>query len=188
MRKVPFTISIILIFGTVCPGQENPGSTCENGLQMLSSGRTIAFREFGAAEGTPVLYFHGFPGSYEDINLVNAASLAKKLNLRIIAVNRPGSGDSDSQPGRRLSDWPVDIINLVDELGVKEFSILGYSGGGPFALACTHAMPELIRRVVIVSGMGPVDAPKAKKGKAMMIPKAPRLILKSMHRMIIKKS
>ena len=65
--------------------------------------------------------------------------------------------------------------------------LLVYSGGAPFALACASKIPERIYDLGIVSGMGPVKDPKAKKGASMMIPKAPNLILSGMKRMMEKK-
>jgi len=102
----------------------------------MADDRGLSYMEYGPKEGFPVLYFHDFPGSHEDIHLFNGPELA-------------------------------------DHLGIGKFSILGYSGGAPFALSCAFAIPERIEKVVIVSVMGPADAPEAKKGKAMLIPKAP---------------
>jgi hypothetical protein len=42
-------------------------------------------------------------------------------------------------------------------------------------------------KTLIVSGMGPAQAPEAKKGSAMLIPKAPKLILKGMSKMLVNK-
>jgi pimeloyl-ACP methyl ester carboxylesterase len=41
-------------------------------------------------------------------------------------------------------------------MGVEEFTVLGVSGGGPFALAAAAAMPARVRRVLIAAGPGPV--------------------------------
>lgn len=72
-------------------------------------------------------------------------------------------------------------------MGLGSYSILAYSGGGPFALACAHSSLEGLDKVVIVSGMGPYKAPESKKESAMLIPKAPRLILKGMSKMVAEK-
>jgi len=156
--------------------------TCE-----LTGGRTISYMEYGQKDGIPVLYFHGFPGSHEDVHLFNGAGIADKLNIRLIAINRPGYAGSGSALGRTLPDWTDDVKELAVHMDLDSFSILGYSGGGPFALACAFAMPEQIHRVAIVSGMGPWDAPESKKGMAMTIPKAPKLSLGGMVKTMEKK-
>jgi pimeloyl-ACP methyl ester carboxylesterase len=56
-------------------------------------------------------------------------------------------------------DWPDDVIELADALGIDRFSILGVSGGGPYAAACACKIPDRLDAVGIICGMGPVDVP-----------------------------
>jgi pimeloyl-ACP methyl ester carboxylesterase len=44
-------------------------------------------------------------------------------------------------------------------MGIDRFSILGVSGGGPYAAACACKIPHRLDRVGIICGMGPVDVP-----------------------------
>ena len=187
MKPIVFILTSVIFIATACKTDEPLRGPIETDICQLSDDRGLSYMEYGPKEGFPVLYFHGFPGSHEDIHLFNGPELAEKLRIRIIAVNRPGYSDSDPRTGRSLTDWSADVTELADHLGIGKFSILGYSGGAPFALSCAFAIPERIEKVVIVSGMGPADAPEAKKGKAMLIPKAPKLILKGMSKMIVKK-
>lgn len=82
-------------------------------------------------------------------------ALAERLGARIIAVDRPGCGQSDCRSGRRLSDWPADVAALADHLGISRFAVMGWSGGGPYALACARAIPERVTMAAVVSCMGP---------------------------------
>ena len=156
----------------------------------LSDGRNLSYCEYGLIDGNPVFYFHGFPGSRLDVKFFGGDEAARKNNIRLISVDRPGYGSSDIQPGRSLLEWPKDIIELADKLGIDKFSILAYSGGGPYALACANSIPERIDKLIIVSGMTHFKAPMAKEGTAMLIPKMPGLfqnvILKGMNKMITK--
>ena len=187
MKLLPFFAVLFMILASSCQDTEKPVSPGDTDICLMSDDRELSYMEYGPSDGIPVFYFHGFPGSHKEIHLFNCAELAEKLKLRIIAINRPGYGDSDSQPDRSLSDWPVDVVALADYLGIEKFSILGVSGGAPFALSCAYAIPDRIEQLVIVSGMGPADAPESRKGKAMLIPKAPKLILKGMSKMSLKK-
>ncbi len=187
MKPLLPIIFLSLILLASCKGYEEPAGPSETLSHQLPDGRNISYMEYGPTEGTPLLYFHGFPGSHEDIQLFEGSALAEQLNVRLIAVNRPGYDNSDPMPKRSLLDFPEDVASLATHLGLKKFSILAYSGGGPFALACAFAIPDRIDHIGIVSGMGPADAPEAKKGKSMMIPKAPLLILKGMKKMMKKK-
>jgi pimeloyl-ACP methyl ester carboxylesterase len=56
---------------------------------------------------------------------------------------------------RKLSDWPLVVERLVDDLGLGEFRILAISGGAPYAYATGIAMPELVRAIAVVGGVIP---------------------------------
>ena len=187
MKALRFLFVLSTILLVACQVEPDSILPSDTDSIQLAGDRTLSYVAFGPAEGMPVLYFHGFPGSHQDVHLFNGPKLAEKYNLRLIAVDRPGYGNSASLPGRTLADWPDDIQQLVSFLGLDSYSILAYSGGGPFALACAQANPEGLDKVVVVSGMGPAKAPEAKKGSAMLIPKAPKLILKGMSKMVAEK-
>jgi len=125
----------------------------------LPTGRLLAYDEHGAVDGTPIFYFHGSPSTRLEWHLFGSDALARKLKVRIIVPDRPGLGRSDFQPGRRISDWPADVIALADRLALARFAILGYSGGGPYAAACALKIPERLTRVGIVSGTAPFNEP-----------------------------
>ena len=118
------------------------------------AGRRIAYCEYGDPEGIPVFYFHGTPGSRYEPALGDLAG--KEQAYRIIALDRPGIGLSSYQPGRRLLDWPQDVTAVADYLGIEEFGVIGASGGGPYVLACSYAMPEQLLFSVIMGSWGPV--------------------------------
>jgi pimeloyl-ACP methyl ester carboxylesterase len=142
----------------------------------LHDGRKLCFRSFGDKGGEPVFYFHGFPSSGQEVRLNSGDRTAKDLNLHIIAVNRPGYGESEFQAGRNLLDWPDDISELADSLGIDKFSVLGVSGGGPYAIACAYKIPSRLKKVGVVSGMGPFTAPGAKKSASAPILRSPRFM------------
>jgi pimeloyl-ACP methyl ester carboxylesterase len=57
------------------------------------------------------------------------------------------------------------VNEIVDQLKIARFSVVGVSAGGPHALVCgAHPIAERIVRIGVVSGMGPVDAPDATRG------------------------
>jgi pimeloyl-ACP methyl ester carboxylesterase len=123
----------------------------------LSDGRRLGFAEFGDLKGKPVFYFHGFPGSRLEARL--ADRIARETHIRFIGIDRPGYGLSSPKAGRTVIDWADDVIELADLLDIRRFSILGVSGGGPYAAACAYKIAHRLDAVGIVCGMGPVDAP-----------------------------
>jgi len=123
----------------------------------LSDNRTLAYAEYGRSQqptSGAVFYFHGYPSSrFEGAFWDETAS---DLGARLIAIDRPGIGLSTFQEERSFLDWPNDVLELADHLQVKQFYILGLSGGGPFVLACVREIPsERLLGAAIVSGMYP---------------------------------
>lgn len=128
----------------------------------LAGGRRLGFRQWGDPHGIPVLEFRGLPSSSLG-DAIGQDFLAGR-HLRRITVDRPGTGLSDFQPGRTLLDWPADVAQLADALGIGQFAVLGTSGGGPYAAACACRLPGRVVRLSLVSALAPLDRPGAGRG------------------------
>lgn len=79
--------------------------------------------------------------------------------LRLIGYDRPGYGGSTPQPGHSVADGAADVRAIADQLGGDRLAVWGYSGGGPYALACAALLPDLVRAVGVVGSVAPWDAP-----------------------------
>ncbi|WP_336035032.1 alpha/beta fold hydrolase [Halobacterium yunchengense] len=119
----------------------------------LPDGRRLAYAEYGAPDGTPVVFCHGTPGSRVSGSV--ARDTKASVGARVLAPDRPGMGRSDPDPGRTFADWSDDVAALADEVGVDEYAVVGFSGGGPYALACAAHAPERVSRCAVVSGVPP---------------------------------
>ena len=128
----------------------------------LSDGRQLAYAEYGDPDGIPVMLFHGLPGSRLAWGLLPGNIFLQ--GMRIIAPDRPGYGRSSPNAGRSLLDWTEDVRVLAEQLNIGRFCIVGVSGGGPGALACASAMPELLSCVGVVAGPAPTNAPGVFEG------------------------
>ena len=124
---------------------------------QLKDGRRLGFAEFGDPSGTPVILFHDLWGNrtlrHPDDTILN------RLGVRLIGVDRPGYGMSTRKPGRGLMDVVDDVMLLSKALQLERFSVLGYSAGGPYALACAYRFPEIVRSCAVVSSLPPMDNP-----------------------------
>ncbi|MGV3016648.1 alpha/beta fold hydrolase [Rothia sp. 88186D007BW] len=114
--------------------------------------RRIAWHEFGQTN-SPVataLYCHGTPGSgYEALFLDGAA---KELGIRIIAPDRPGLGQSDPVAHRRVSTWAEeDAAALLEHLGLGQISVIGFSGGGPYAMSLAALYPHKVDQLILLA-------------------------------------
>lgn len=134
-------------------GQSQSGTLQTSKTYTLSDGRTLGVEEVGAPEGHPIFWFHGWPGSR--MGIVSIAEAAMRHHVRILGVDRPGIGLSSPVPNRTFLDWPQDIKQLANTLQIEHFSVVGISGGGPYALACAYALHDRIDSVGLIAGVGP---------------------------------
>lgn len=58
-----------------------------------------------------------------------------------------------------LLDWPNDVTHLADALKLERFALFGWSGGGPYALACAYKIPHRVTRVGTSGCMAPLEPP-----------------------------
>lgn len=123
-----------------------------------SDGRRLGVRDAGSrGSDAPLAVFwhHGTPGL--GLPPRPLLALADELGLRLIGHDRPGYGLSDRLRGRHIGHVAADVADIADALGITRYAVLGYSGGGPHALACAAADPRVVA-VIVGSGLAPRDA------------------------------
>ena len=138
------------------------------GLVSLRDGRSLAYAEWGDREGVPVLNFHGSPGSRLERHFVDDASYAD-LGVRYIGIDRPGFGRSDFQPGRSVLDWPDDVEQFADSMGLDRFAVMGLSEGAAYVAACAYKIPHRLTAAAMIGAPPPPDlgAPVARPPSAL---------------------
>ena len=112
----------------------------------------------GGADDGPCLLFHGgSPSAVAEWPALEAA--ARAAGLRLVTYSRPGYGASTPRPeAGAYADDVVESVAVLDHLGVDEFVTVGWSGGGPRALACAALLPERCRAAATIAGVAPYDA------------------------------
>ncbi|CAO2654633.1 Nn.00g113660.m01.CDS01 [Neocucurbitaria sp. VM-36] len=124
----------------------------------LPSGRTLGYHTSGDPNGIPVIYIHGNPDSGIQITGELEKKVAKKLGVQWIGPDRPAVGLSTMCETQQVVDYSHDVQCLVKHLSLKEYYILGTSGGTGFALTCAKDLkPSQLRGVGICAGVGPVE-------------------------------
>lgn len=109
-----------------------------------------------------LFYFHGIPGTKLEAKILDP--IGTKLGVTIIAMDRPGYGDSPLRRERTLSNWAEDVGRAAKILNLRRFSCLGVSGGGPYALACGRYLSDSLHRVGVVSSVCSLTHPRLLKG------------------------
>lgn len=128
-------------------------------IVTLKDGRRLAYHAEG--EGAPVIAFHGMGSSR--MTWTSRKSLHEIVpGVRLIAVDRPGYGDSSSPPaGYSYAAFVEDLVELADNLGLDRFCVAGHSSGGPYALAAAALLPERVVACAAVSSDPPYAHPLA---------------------------
>ncbi len=115
----------------------------------LRDGRRLQYTEVGKSDGFPIFHFHGNGSSRLETLIV--AEAAESAGVRLIGLDRPGTGRSDEKTGYRLLDWPDDVVEAADQLGIEHFAVEGFSGGGPYALACAYKIPHRLTNCGLIA-------------------------------------
>ncbi|HEV2640634.1 MAG TPA: alpha/beta hydrolase [Actinocrinis sp.] len=122
----------------------------------LADGRTLEYLAAGPAAGTPLVLHHGTPSAAITFEPLVAA--AARHGLRFVVHSRPGYAGSSPQPGRTVADAAADVAAVLDDLGAEHFVTVGWSGGGPHALACAALLPGRCLAAATVAGVAPHGA------------------------------
>jgi pimeloyl-ACP methyl ester carboxylesterase len=130
--------------------------TAETFTVYLEDGRRLEVLAAGPDDGLPLVMHNGTPvGPVAYPPLVEAAA---ERGLRTVMCARPGYSDSTPLPGRRVADVTGDVAAVLDELGAPRFVTVGWSGGGPHALACAARLPGRCLAAASMAGVAPYTA------------------------------
>jgi pimeloyl-ACP methyl ester carboxylesterase len=137
-------------------------------ITLEVSGLRIAAKAWGPKDGRKVLALHGW--------LDNAATFDRLVpllpsELRIVAVDLPGHGLSQHRSpdaGYALPDAAYDVALLIHTLGWSKCALLGHSMGAAISALLAGTAPELVERLVLVEGLGPlVEEPDGAPARLM---------------------
>lgn len=118
---------------------------------FLSRGHRLAYSEFGSGSGTPVLYFHDNGSSRLEAEFFDRA--ARQHGFRLIAVDRPGIGESDYYLTTSTADFCADARQLMEQLGIQRFGVMSLGAGGIFALTMAHLFPNHVNFKLSLAGV-----------------------------------
>lgn len=122
-----------------------------------ADGRELCVETAGVSSGTPVLVHGGTPNSRHLYGPWVADAHSREI--RLISYDRPGYGGSTPAPGHTVADGAADVRAIAEAFGVERVAVWGYSGGGPYALACAALLPDLVVAAATVGSIAPYGAP-----------------------------
>jgi pimeloyl-ACP methyl ester carboxylesterase len=116
-------------------------------------GRDVEVLVEGPDSG-PVLIFHdGTPTAAVPFPPLSAPATAR--GLRTVTFSRPGYAASTPQPGRSVASVVADTAAILDALDEERFVTIGWSGGGPHALACAALLPNRCSAAATLASVAP---------------------------------
>jgi pimeloyl-ACP methyl ester carboxylesterase len=119
----------------------------------LPDGRVFEYSAAGNPGRELLVFCVGTPSAVVDFPYVADAAAAR--GLRSVICSRPGYGWSTRNEGRTVADAAFDTAALADHLGAERFLVMGWSGGGSTALACSALLPARVRAAVVLAGTAP---------------------------------
>ncbi|RWN03835.1 MAG: alpha/beta hydrolase [Mesorhizobium sp.] len=137
------------------PGSAGSHTTFASLKQIEAGLLTVGYAEDGPADGPPVILLHGWP--YDIYSYVDVAPLLAAAGYRVIMPYLRGHGttrflsDATLRNGQQAA-LAVDIIDLMDALGVEKAIVAGYDWGARTANILAALWPERCKAMVSVSG------------------------------------
>jgi pimeloyl-ACP methyl ester carboxylesterase len=122
----------------------------------IADGRKLEVELAGPGDGTVLIYHNGTPTAGRLFARHVDAGAAR--GLRHVTYSRPGYARSDRHAGRTVADCAADVGAIADALDAERVLVVGVSGGGPHALACTALLGERVLAAATVGGVAPWDA------------------------------
>lgn len=130
----------------------------------MREGRFLGVSEWGPPHAQKnVLWFHGTPGARRQVP-EPARQYAFEHGVRVIGIDRPGCGLSTAHLYHRLAEYSYDLGPALNRLGVDKFSVVGLSGGAPYALAAAHMFEDRVPTVGILGGVVPSGGEEGASG------------------------
>ena len=125
-------------------------------MVSCSDGRGLEYATLGEPTGSTVFFHHGTPGSNRLVRTLEP--LVRDGSLFLVSMSRAGYGLSTRLEGRDVASVVDDVRTVLDALGRTQYLSMGWSGGGPHALACAALDAPRCVGVLSLAGFAPYDA------------------------------
>jgi pimeloyl-ACP methyl ester carboxylesterase len=131
-------------------GEGSPDHVSISSKKVKISGIDVHFVEVG--KGPPILLLHGLGGSWKDWS-ANLPAFAAAY--RVIAMDFPGSGESDKPEVRYSIEWLTDVVEkFLQEQEIDQVTLIGHSMGGVVALNVASQPKSKVKKLVIIDAVG----------------------------------
>jgi len=128
------------------------------GIIELSNGFILEYVESGDLAGKPFYFIQ--PSTRPTLTDKIVKGLADN-GIRLISPVKPGSGRTTKTPlSFSAKDWAKLHLELIDKLGIKDFSCGGHCAGGSYAAQLARLASERCKSVLMVDVGAPIQSAK----------------------------
>jgi pimeloyl-ACP methyl ester carboxylesterase len=130
--------------------------TAQRTIVQSSDGRDLDVLRHGPPDAFPLVFHCGTPNAPDEFATLFDA--VDERGWQLVAHARPGYAGSARHEGRTVADVAGDVAAILDSFELERFVTLGWSGGGPHALACAALLPDRCAAATSLAGVAPFDA------------------------------
>ncbi len=130
---------------SIAPRARSAGPSELSSYVDLSHGQ-LHVRRRGNGAGRTILLLHETPGSSAQLR-----PLMQELAVErpVIAIDLPGSGDSDPVPNPEIANYKLVLLELLDALQLQDVDIIAEFTATPLAIEFARTAPERMHRLVL---------------------------------------
>ncbi|MGO8737764.1 alpha/beta fold hydrolase [Rhodoblastus sp.] len=128
----------------------------------------IHVADSGARSGQsepPLVFIHGLLGQLNEFAYALAARFPER---RVVLIDRPGSGYSETAHPQTLAQQAAIVAGAIETLGLEKPLVVGHSLGGAVALALALDHAEKIGGLALVAPLTHLVAPRSKMSGAIL--------------------
>lgn len=136
----------------ICGTSDGPQVTAAR--VKLRDGRHLAYKESGISKEKAkykIVFIHGFDSCRHD-SFPITMGLDEELGIYMVAIDRPGYGESDPDPKRSEKSLALDIEDFADRLKLgATFYVIGHSMGGEIVWGCLKYIPHRLAGATLLA-------------------------------------
>ena len=155
-------VTLLLIITTLAFGQDKYSEYSKAKKTIgLNTGIRMSYIDMGDPMGKPLILLHGYTDTSRSFQLLIEELLKIRTDLRLIAPDLRGHGDSPMPDATPCSKSPEkcftqdlfakDIIDLMNQLKIKEAVLVGHSMGSVIAQNLASNYSDRFSRLVLIA-------------------------------------
>jgi pimeloyl-ACP methyl ester carboxylesterase len=121
-------------------------------VQVNSDDVRIACHVSGSSEDPPMVLLHALGETSSSWDQVRAEF---EHRFRVIAIDLRGHGESDWPQDYSFALMRDDVLGVLDQLGLREVTLIGHSLGGAVALLVAEERPDGISTLIVEDATPP---------------------------------